>query len=234
MQCTIAQESFHYRLASLLLNQACFVAKSMGLHQQNTIALDHTSEASIEHNHTFWALYIMDKTISLTMGQSCCLPMYDCDVVKPTHDPSNPFYEHFVARVELAAMQEDSYQMLYSSQARRRGDFGQSNNISRLDHKLALGASRHGDLREDVPGNSGTNSPSHPMHSFASTVLGYHFYMTRLLVHRAVKRTSDQRQCCSDSRACIKLLQRLNVDYAAGACAFMSRRQVHDPSQRRS
>ena len=223
-QCTIAQESFHYRLASLLLNQACFVAKSMGLHHQHTIALDQTSDESMEHNHTFWALYIMDKTISLTMGQSCCLPLYDSDVVKPIHDPSNPFYEHFVARVELAAMQEDSYQMLYSSQARRRGDFGQSNSISRLDHKLALGASRHGDLREDVPNNSGTNSPSHSMHSFASTVLGYHFYMTRLLVHRAVKRTSDQRQCCSDSRACIRLLQRLNVDYAAGACAIMSRR----------
>ena len=224
MQCSIAQESFHYRLASLLLNQACFVAKSMGLHQQNTIALDHTSEESIERNHTFWALYIMDKTISLTMGQYCCLPMYDCDVVKPTHDPSNPFYEHFVARVELAAIQEDSYQMLYSSQARRRGDFGQSNSISRLDQKLALGASRHEDLREDKPDNSGTISPPNPMHSFASTVLGYHFYMTRLLVHRAGKRTSDQRQCCSDSRACIRLLQRLNADYTAGACAIMSRR----------
>ena len=196
----------------------------MGLHQQNTIALDQTNEESIEYNHTFWALYIMDKTISLTMGQSCCLPMYDCDVVKPTQDPSNPFYEHFVARVELAAMQEDSYQMLYSSQARRHGDFGQSNSISRLDHRLAHGASRHGDLREDVPGNCGTKPPSHPLRSFASTVLGYHFYMTRLLVHRAVKRTSDQRQCCSDSRACIKLLQRLNVDYAAGGCAVMSRR----------
>ena len=196
----------------------------MGLHQQNTIALDRNSEESIEHNHTFWALYIMDKTISLTMGQSCCLPMYDCDVVKPTHDLFDPFYEHFVARVELAAMQEDSYQMLYSSQARRQGDFGKSNSISRLDYKLALGANRHGDLHEEVPNNSGTSSPSHSMQSFASTALGYHFYMTRLLVHRAVKRTSDQRQCCSDSRACIQLLQRLNVDYAAGARAVMSRR----------
>ena len=156
----IAQESFHYRLASLLLYHACFVAKSMGLHQPNTIPLDHPSEKEFEYSDTFWVLYIIDKANSLTMGQSCCLPIYDCDVSSPYHDLSSPFYDHFKARVELAAIQEDSYQMLYSSQARRQGELSKSSSISKIDQQLALGASKHGDLHKDVRDNSGTASPS--------------------------------------------------------------------------
>ena len=159
----IAQESFHYRLASLLLYHACFVAKSMGLHQPNTIPLDHPSEEhpsekELEYNDTFWVLYIIDKAISLTMGQSCCLPIYDCDVSSPYHDLSS--HDHFKARVELAAIQEDSYQMLYSSRARRQGELSKSSSISKIDQQLALGASKHGDLHKDVRDNSGTASPS--------------------------------------------------------------------------
>lgn len=195
----------------------------MGLHQQNNISLDRTTEKAIEHNHAFWVLYVVDKTISLTMGQSCCLPMYDCDVASPNPDELNHFHKHFVARIELAAMQEDSYQILYSSQARRRGDLGRSSGICQLDLKLALGASKHEDLREEVENESGTSSPAHSLQSYASTVLSYHFYKTRLLVHRAIKRTSDQRQCCSDARTCIRLLQRLSMTYAPGASAVMSR-----------
>lgn len=195
----------------------------MGLHQQNNISLDRTSEKAIEHNHAFWVLYVVDKTISLTMGQSCCLPMYDCDVASPNEDEFNNFHKHFVARIELAAMQEDSYQILYSSQARRRGEFGRSSGICQLDLKLALGASKHEDLREDVEKESGTSSPAHSLQSYASTALSYHFYMTRLLVHRAIKRTSDRRQCCSDARTCIRLLQRLSMTYTPGASAVMSR-----------
>ena len=201
----------------------------MGLHQQNNISLDRTSEKAIERNHTFWVLYIVDKTISLTMGQACCLPMYDCDVASPNQDAYDHFHKHFVARLELAAMREDSYQTLYSSQARRRGDFVRSSSISHLDHKLALGASKHGDLREDIRNESGTSSPSHSLQVYASTALDYHFYMTRVLVHNAVKRASDKRQCCSDARACIKLLQRLSMDYVPGACTIMSRQLVFFP-----
>ena len=107
----------------------------MGLHQQNSISLGQTIEEAVEYNHTFWVLYIMDKAISLTMGQSRCLPMYDCDVGSLNHDPSSPFCEYFIARVERAAMQEDVYQTLYSSQARRGGDYGKSDSISESDDK---------------------------------------------------------------------------------------------------
>ena len=195
----------------------------MGLHQYNKITWDHTSDQAIEHNHTFWVLYVVDKTISLTMGQACCLPMYDCDVASPHHDPSNPLHEHFIARLELAAMQEDSYQSLYSCQARRQGDLGMNRGISQLDHKLALGARKHGDLRDDVRNESRPSSPSDLLQSYASTILGYHFFMTRALVHRAVKRPYDERQCCTDARACTRLLQRLSADHAPGAYAVLSR-----------
>lgn len=221
-QCTVAQESFHYRIASRLLHQACFVAKSMGLHQQNNISFtQQTPEEAMEYNQTFWVLYIVDKAVSLTIGQHCCLPMYDCDVSSPTNDISNPFHSHFIARVELAAAQEDSYHVLYSSQARRMSDFGRSGGISQLDHKLHIGAHRHESLRDNVRNPNDPRSPCPTLQAYASAALGYHFFLTRLLVHRAVKRASDWRQCCSDARACINMLQRLNSVHPSAGCSII-------------
>lgn len=195
----------------------------MGLHQQKNISRAHFSpEEASDHNHTFWVLYIVDKAISLTMGQHCCLPMCDCDVSSPPEDSSNHFRSHFMARLELAAVQEDCYHLLYSSSAQRKGDFGRSSGVSQLDHKLAIGAHKHESLRDTVRNGNNSRLPDHNLQAHASAALGYHFFLTRILVHRALKRPSDTRQCCNDARACIRMLQRLSANHSSIDCSAIS------------
>jgi len=219
----IAQENFQCRLASLLLHQACFVAKSIGLHQQNALLTDQTPEEALECKYVFWALYLIDKTIALTMGHSCYLPIFDCDVSVPENDPANPFLKHFVARIELAIIQEDSYQSLYSSQACRRGHSERSSSISRLDRKLALWARKHQALCEEGhEAHNGSSSNS----SHVNTALSYYFYSTRILVDRPCRDPAHKKQCREDARNCVQLLQRLSGESGLIAGAVMLRQYV--------
>ncbi|KAI9880707.1 MAG: hypothetical protein M1830_001340 [Pleopsidium flavum] len=223
--CVIAQENFQYRLASLLLHQACFVAKSIGLHQQNAMLTDQTLEEALECKYVFWALYVIDKTVALTMGHSCYLPIFDCDVSMPENDPANPFLKHFVARIELAIIQEDSYQSLYSSQASRRGDSERNSSISRLDNQLALWASKHQALCEEAheADNGSSDDQSH-----VNTALSYYFYSTRILVDRPGRDPSYKKQSRDDARNSVQLLQRLSGDSDSIGSAVMLRQTFRD------
>ena len=178
----------------------------------------------MERNYTFWILYVIDKTISLTMGQSYCLPMYDCDVSSPTPNSAIHLHDHLLARIELAAIQEDTYHFLYSSRTCQQEDCkGSSIDVSQLNHKLTLWASKYKYLREDTRKDTSSSSS---FQSCRSMALCYHFYMTRIMVHRTSKVQLDMRQCRSDARACIGLLQCLGADDAPVSSAVMLRQCV--------
>ncbi|MCJ1377769.1 hypothetical protein MMC17_000865 [Xylographa soralifera] len=201
--CVIAERNLHCRQASLLIHQACFVAKSMGLHQQGTASGDQSSEEALERNCVFWALYVMDKTISTSLGIPCCLPSFDCDVSLPENDPTNPYLKHWIARIEVATIQEDTYQSLYSTQACRRGESERKTQIARLDRKLALWSDKNNHLCETD--TTEENNMSQKSLCPANVALSYFYHSTRILIHRAGKELTNKQRCRDATRVCVHL-----------------------------
>lgn len=195
------------------------MAKSMGLHQQNIRARDQTKEETLECKYVFWALYILDKTITLTTGHSCCLPLADCDVALPDDDLSNPYLKQYIARIELATVQEDCYQNLYSSLASRRGESEIVNTIQMLNQKLNMWASKYPELSYSAQdGNTALGKPC----DFNAT-LSYYFHGVRILVHRPGIDITNKVQCRNDARACVQLFKKLNSETLPGPIAVLLR-----------
>ena len=203
LQCLVALGNFEYKLATLLLHQACFVAKSMGLHQQNAISRCQTPEEDLECINVFWALYVTDKTISLTTGNSGCLSLHDCDVDLPEKDVGNPYLRHVLARIELACIQEDCYRELFSTKALRQDNAERSARIVRVDHKLDSWAKKHLSLCSS--GQANTDSAQ----DYSNTTISYYLHSTRILTHGSSREVAQRIRCREEARICIHLFQKL-------------------------
>ena len=197
----------------------------MGLHQQETEPSSRNKKEALERKYVFWTLYIIDKSISINLGIPCCLPSFDCAVELPKDDPANPFLKQLRARVELASIQEDIYRSLYSSQACRRGDLEASSQQSRLDRELTTWIRDKAELCTD---DIGGNNRSSPKNFQAGIALSYTYHSTRILLHRAGNKPSDQEQCREDARACLHIFTRLNRHSASVESAIASRQIIRD------
>lgn len=231
-QCSIAQENFQARLSSLFLHQACFVAKSIGLHKQNAMPTKQTKGEALERNYVFWALYVTDKMISTNLGISCCLPSFDCDVELPSNDPSNQFLKQLIARIELACIQEDTYQSLYSSQACRRNRGEREAEIQRLDSELALWTCKNKKLCTNwvASATAQTDNSRQPcwngsVEVHPNVALNYLFHGTKALVHRAGTSASSHQQTRSIARSCLQIFASLSSSPSASS-AVMTRTQI--------
>src|SRR5436190_21408121 len=91
----------------------------MGLHQQDHRIEGYSEEEVQERRNLFWTLFVLDKHFSLLTGKSCCLPSYDCDVLRPELEPANKLQKYFNARIGLALVQERIYVGMYSAKALR-------------------------------------------------------------------------------------------------------------------
>ncbi len=163
--------------------------------------------------------------ISTNLGISCCLPSFDCDVQLPKNDDSNPFPKHLIARIELACIQEDTYQSLYSSQASRKNQAEREAEITRLDRELALWMSNNKKLCNNwIESTDGpTWNSFHP-----NIALSYFFYSSQILVHRAGNEDSDQHQCRRIARACLQIFASLDRESTSIESAVVSRHILRD------
>lgn len=220
----IAQQNCQHRLSSLLLHQACFVAKSIGIHQQNALSADGHLEDDSERNLVFWALFVVDKQVSITVGASCCLPSFDCDVSLPKSEPTNLLLRYWVARIKLAQVQEDIYQNLYSSQACRRRYSETRSQLARLERKLAWWTSNNKELCTNEAQTEGDTLGD----SSARTALSYFYHSTRFLLHRLSKEKNDKQQCRDNARSCTQIFARLNPAPTSIESAIMIRQITRD------
>lgn len=214
-QCLVAQDISQYRLASLLLQQASFVAKSIGLHQQTAFSADYSPAEKSQRVRVFWTLYIIDKSITSMIGQSCYMPLFDCDVALPEKvELADPCLKRLLPRIELALIQEDAYKRLHSSRADQVGT-ERRGSLLLFSKKLSDWAHKYCDLfgeKHKTWSSFGESSPPSALtfNIQANIALAYHFHITRLMVHRPSKDPSDRKQCREDAVACVRLLQRLS------------------------
>ena len=154
-----------------------------------------------EREKTFWALFIMDKLMSLLLGTPCALPSHDINVPIPTLRLENPLYGHFVARIQMARIQEQIYSSLYSTQAKEK---------SRVERQSTIAQ-----LKEDLQRWHTENLQSLPLHmsgswagkAFINVELMHSYYTSKILILRRCSDPGSKAKCLEAARASIRFMQ---------------------------
>ncbi|KAI1070114.1 hypothetical protein LB507_008155 [Fusarium sp. FIESC RH6] len=108
----LAEQYSTTSLAELVFAQACLLARTMGLHQSRASSNNLPPEAILERHKVFQSLYIRDKNIAILRGFTAWLPGYDSGISSSLETQSESY--DFVARLELAKLQDEVYQAFNS------------------------------------------------------------------------------------------------------------------------
>ncbi|PWY94231.1 C6 transcription factor [Aspergillus sclerotioniger CBS 115572] len=133
-----AQEGFDIQRCWSYLSLAFNMCQSMGLHRRSTLERDEFPSAE-EKRRAFWALYTIDKNISLNIGVTSHFQDHDidADLFTPSNDPKHrPWDLMGLVIVEFAGVQGRVYDQLYSTSACRAVDQQRSASIDRLSSDL--------------------------------------------------------------------------------------------------
>ncbi|KAF4335934.1 GAL4-like transcriptional activator [Fusarium beomiforme] len=112
----VAEQYSTTSLAELVFAQACLLARTMGLHQSNASSNDLPPEDILERHKVFRSLYIRDKNIAIIRGSTAWLPVYDSGI-PPSIDGAETGTPDFLARLELAKIQDEVYQAFHAAGA---------------------------------------------------------------------------------------------------------------------
>ena len=201
-QCIVCQEYFQLELANTFLRQACQVAKEMALHRQRADFSGQDSAQTQERRDLFWALYVVDKNLSLISGSACSLLYNDCDVPYPEEDKYT-LKHHFKARIQLAQIQEQVHTALYAPSSLRWSDPSRRGEI----HQLTQSLQRWSETYEPMINPYCSISPETRV--LLDDELAFGFFNTQALVMRQVRTPVAQRQCLDKSTKSIKILAQM-------------------------
>ncbi|PYH98007.1 hypothetical protein BO71DRAFT_447549 [Aspergillus ellipticus CBS 707.79] len=135
---TKAQEEFDVQRGWTYLSLAFNMCQSMGLHRRSTLEKDDFSVAEAKR-HAFWALYTIDKNISLNIGVTSHFQDHDidADLFSPSNNPKHrPWDLMGLVIIEFAGIQGRVYDKLYSTSASRETDEQRSIAIQSLSSDL--------------------------------------------------------------------------------------------------
>lgn len=100
----------------------------MGLHQNQAAANNISSEEQQERFKVFRSLYLRDRSFAISRGSICWLPSFDCTLspelspsisasASGSTTPTAIASTDWVARIQLARLQEDIYKQLHGSES---------------------------------------------------------------------------------------------------------------------
>ena len=182
------------------MNQACFVAKSMGLHRQKYIDIELTPEDIDSRRRIFWCLFTIDKDVSLLSGTPPNLHHYDCDVPYPL-EVSHDLLRRFDASLILGKV----YIMLYSASAGRSTPEMIEYNIDELMRDLD-----HFQRTVDAGPSKDTDSMKRAW-QFLVLEHKHTIHHARLMVLRRSRQPDKYERRLPEARQCIKMITRLHV-----------------------
>lgn len=202
--CLVAQENFQIGLAEAMLEQACQVARMMGLNRKHRVPPEPSPSDVEEKSSVFWSLFIMDKHISSLMGNSCRLPSYDCDLPFPEDEH---FQRYLVPQIRLARIQEQIYIDLYSAHAKGRSSTSRQRRIPRLRKSLEQWYKLHeGVLTAEDPVREQELESEHSTKGHFRLALNFCFHNTRIMACRDSEDEETAKLCLEDARKGIKLM----------------------------
>ncbi|KAH6970667.1 hypothetical protein BKA56DRAFT_622339 [Ilyonectria sp. MPI-CAGE-AT-0026] len=122
------------RLASAAANHCC----TLGYHQEAMVS-GATAQESNRFRRLFWHVYLLDKSLALSLGRAPIIQDYDVDVqpIADSHDPRrSPWDAAFSLFVEFSMIQAEIYQKLFSPASRRLGDEARHAIVDDLSKRL--------------------------------------------------------------------------------------------------
>lgn len=122
------------RLASAAANHCC----TLGYHQEAMVS-GATAQESSRLRRLFWHVYLLDKSLALSLGRAPIIQDYDVDVqpIADSHDPRrSPWDAAFSLFVEFSMIQGEIYQKLFSPSTRRLGDEARQAIVDELSKRL--------------------------------------------------------------------------------------------------
>lgn len=182
------------------MNQACFVAKSMGLHRQKYTGGELAAEDIDARRRIFWCLFTIDKDVSLLLGTPPNLHHYDCDVPYPIQVSYD-----LLRRLDASLILGKVYIMLYSASAGRAATEMIEHNIDELVRDLA-----HFQRAVDI-GPTNDTDPMKRAWQFLVLEHKHTIHHARLMVLRRSSQRDKYEQRLSEARQCIKMITRLHV-----------------------
>ncbi|RFU32207.1 hypothetical protein B7463_g4120, partial [Scytalidium lignicola] len=185
----VAQKYLPPSFTEVLVAQACLLAKRMGLHQR-CVTGEVTPVEKEERIKVFRLLYLKDKSLSLSLGITCWLPSFDCDMSTffekvPSTKPDISY------RVELGRIQEDIYRIIYSPQSHRQSTSRRKIALSRIEKSL----------NHWLEAFAGSDSSLHTLP--VETQLG--FYSSRIFALRTSSDPRHKEQVVRDARIVCRL-----------------------------
>ncbi|KAH8805343.1 fungal-specific transcription factor domain-containing protein [Xylogone sp. PMI_703] len=168
----IAHENLQLDVAEIMLDQACQVARMMGLHRKYQIPTSLTRAEAEEQKKVFWLLFIIDKHISFLVANSCRLPSYDCNVSFPEDEH---FQRFLVPRIQLARIQEQIYIDLYSALAQGRSVMDCQRRMLKLRKSLDYWHQMHESSLSEAPFQESDPDAN------LRLALNFNYYNTRIM-----------------------------------------------------
>lgn len=167
----------------------CFVAKAIGLHRQ--CVQDLTPAEIEERRRVFWAVFTLDKELSLVLGLAPCLPSYDCDVDFPqSASPSSLF------RARFSQWMEKMYASLYSAAAAKKDQPTIERDIKQLETELQ-------ELEAcDILKKSTDNT-------FLHCESRYIYHLGSVMILRPSKDEERNKRCVEEAYTCIEYLTQI-------------------------
>ncbi|XEV05753.1 hypothetical protein FSHL1_011040 [Fusarium sambucinum] len=182
----VAEQYSTTSLAELVFAQACLLARTMGLHRGRTSSNNLPPETILERHKVFQSLYIRDKNIAILRGSTSWLP--GCESGVPSSLESHSESAEVMARLELAKLQDEVYQIFYGTRAPFLR-FSRSQALGQLQQKLEQWASMY-------------NIMQTPFTSAESFALMLSFLATRICLLKGYDGTKsthvfrDAKACC--------------------------------------
>ncbi|KAL4800174.1 fungal-specific transcription factor domain-containing protein [Aspergillus venezuelensis] len=181
-----AQEEFDIQRCWTYLSLAFNMCQTMGLHRNATSHGDPAPLADSKR-HAFWALYTIDKNVSLNIGATSHFQDHDIDaeLYTPSADPRQRSWDLInLITVEFAAIQGKVYDQLYSVSATRVSEQERFARVEALS--MDLMAVRAKLLETDIS-NAFHSASLHGMAACADFIA----YSVLTVIYRAQTRAAD-------------------------------------------
>lgn len=196
----IAQKYFPVGVTEILLNHACYVAMSMGLHQERSVNSNLNAVQIDERRYVFWTLFTIDKEVSMLMGFPPGLPSYDCDVLIP-----NILSSDYRCRIRGTMIRDKTYTALYSAAAIQKNEVQKEEAIKSLEEELHQYLQMlDQDDPEDI--NSGWAGET-----FLRLELRFAYYFGRVMVLRQSNNPEKRKLSLEEARNCIEFMTKIRV-----------------------
>jgi hypothetical protein len=135
---TKAQEQSKLSLCWTYLSAATAMCQTLGFHRSSQLRTEmkHSAESK---KHVFWALYSMDKNISLNLGRTSHFDDDDIDVEYFTpseNQQQQPWDLLMLSSVAFSRLQGEVYDRLYSAAASKRNLAHRAGTVEELSMRL--------------------------------------------------------------------------------------------------